>query len=99
MVVLVLVVVGRRRRHCRCCRPRWVVVVVVEVWSVAYSLDGKLVASGSQKGHINIYHVQDLNTPVKTTLETGDKFLLTVAFVSDREQPGGRDGIVLFSEH
>jgi len=58
----------------------------VEVWSVAYSPDGKLVASGSQKGNINIFNIQNLSAPVRTSLETKDKFIHSVAFVSS----GGR---------
>jgi WD repeat-containing protein 61 len=53
--------------------------VTVEAWSVAYSTDGRQVATGSHSGRINIFSTETLSK--ESSFETKGKFLMSVAYV------------------
>ena len=52
----------------------------VDAWTVCYSPDSKLVATGSHSGKINLYSVE--TGALQTKLDTTGKFTLSIAFVS-----------------
>jgi len=52
----------------------------VDAWTIAFSPDSKLVATGGQTGKINLYNTE--NGKLKTQLDTTGKFTLAIAFVS-----------------
>lgn len=51
----------------------------VDCWTVTLSPDGRYLASGSHTGHINMYNAE--NGKKEASLETGGKFILSVAYV------------------
>jgi WD repeat-containing protein 61 len=53
----------------------------VEAWTVSLSPDGRLVASGSQGGNINLWNVE--GGEKQHTFETGGKFAMSVAISPD----------------
>ena len=52
----------------------------VDAWTVAFSPDSRLVASGSHTGKVNLFGVESGST--ETTLDTRGKFVLSIAYVS-----------------
>lgn len=52
----------------------------VDAWTVCYSPDSKLVATGSHSGKINLYNVE--SGSITNKLDTTGKFTLSIAFVS-----------------
>lgn len=58
----------------------WGGLYVVDVWTVTFSPDSRQIATGSHNGKINLFSVDD---GTKTTsLDTGGKFVLSIACVS-----------------
>jgi len=53
---------------------------LVESWAIAFSPDGKVLASTGQSGNINIWDFQ--SGKKLQVLETSSKFTMPVAFVS-----------------
>ena len=66
----------------------------VEAWTVSLSPDGRLVASGSQGGNINLWNVE--GGEKQHTFETGGKFAMSVAISPDGTKVacGAADGAV-----
>mmetsp|Transcript_42480 Transcript_42480/g.133170 ORF Transcript_42480/g.133170 Transcript_42480/m.133170 type:complete len:178 (-) Transcript_42480:145-678(-) len=64
----------------------------VEAWALAYSPDGRRVASGTQAGALNVWDVDTGN--VAARMETQDQFVLSVAYSpgGDLVACGGVDG-------
>ena len=57
---------------------------VVDVWTVAFSPDSQQIATGSHNGKISLFSVEDGTKT--TTLDTGGKFVLSIACVSGHGQ-------------
>ena len=55
-----------------------------ETWKAVYSPDGKFVATGSQQGNVNLFHV--VTRKKATSMATNGKFVLSVAYVSNMPQ-------------
>ena len=55
-----------------------------ETWKAVYSPDGKFVATGSQQGNVNLFHVATRKKV--TSMATNGKFVLSVAYVSNMPQ-------------
>ena len=53
---------------------------VVDVWTVTFSPDSRQIATGSHNGKITLFSVEDGTKT--TTLDTGGKFVLSIACVS-----------------
>ena len=53
---------------------------VVDVWTVAFSPDSQQIATGSHNGKISLFSVEEGTKT--TTLDTGGKFVLSIACVS-----------------
>ncbi len=67
---------------------------LLEAWSICLSPGDDVVASGNNRGEINIWSMQDGHEKV-ATLETKNKFILSTAFSIDGKlSSGGIDGVV-----
>jgi len=56
------------------------VLCVVDAWTVCFSPDSKVIASGSHTGKLNLYNVESGKR--ETQLDTRGKFTLSITYVS-----------------
>ena len=54
----------------------------VDAWTIAFSPDSRLIASGTHTGKLNLFGVESGKN--ETTLDTRGKFTLSIAYVSAR---------------
>ena len=59
---------------------KFVFVNLVDAWTIAFSPDSRLLASGSHTGKINLFGVESGKN--ETTLDTRGRFTLSIAYVS-----------------
>ena len=55
--------------------------LLVDVWTLAFSVDSRYLATGSHNGKINLFSVEEGRK--QTALDTRGKFIMTIAYVSD----------------
>ena len=58
---------------------------VVDVWSLVFSADSRLLATGSHNGKINLFSVEEGNK--QSVLDTRGKFIMSIAYVSGSHIP------------
>ena len=54
---------------------------VVDVWTLAFSVDSRYLATGSHNGKINLFSVEEARK--QTALDTRGKFIMNIAYVSN----------------
>lgn len=55
--------------------------LLVDVWTLAFSVDSRYLATGSHNGKINLFSVEEGRK--QTALDTRGKFIMSIAYVSD----------------
>jgi len=64
---------------CIVCVCVCVCVCVVDVWSLVFSADSRLLATGSHNGKINLFSVEEGSK--QSALDTRGKFIMSIAYV------------------
>ena len=62
-------------------------VCIVDVWSLVFSADSRLLATGSHNGKINLFSVEEGNK--QSALDTRGKFIMSIAYVRIYFQASG----------
>ena len=57
----------------------FICVVAVDVWTLVFSADSRLLATGSHNGKINLFSVEEGKK--QSALDTRGKFIMSIAYV------------------
>lgn len=67
-----------------------IISLLVDVWSLAFSANSQMIATGSHNGKINLFSVEEGKK--HTSLDTRGKFIMSVAYVSVSTEDGKQRG-------